>query len=576
MLDEHMIATRKFLFAFWLLIGLGTISAVFAQYPDKPQIHTDGTTVMLEDFASLPLSSPTHGGAKSSSIDYKNQLGRVTSLHSEPADAPLSTSRLFVDDQSGTLYILDKRTKTFSAYLRFSEIFPKFASDTVNSAGIVSFVFDPNYSHNGKFYTIHSEKIDLPGNAAPVNDSIPSLDLRAYKITPTVNPPAGATHFESVLVEWTDTNIRNTSFEGTAREILRTGFESGSSLGDLIFNPSARRRDSDYDNLYISVCDGGQGEHDGPGHSLPQQLNTLAGKILRITPDLNLRTKDALGANGQYRVPTTGPDPNPFVSVPDARPEVYAYGLRNPHRLAWDAVSRTFLVNDIGLHLWEEINVVSKGANFGYAEREGNEQLFVGGPNAGKTGSLTNPPTPFPVPDSLSVTGISAPVIPTYPAAIYTHRDGDAIGSGIVYRGKLMPALRGKYIFNDMTTGRIFYDDLSEMVNTRGARGTQVAIHEIQIMYKKPYAATDRTPEKSRIFDIVAAEFSHKEGTPLPEHVLPGAAAGTAVGKTDPEGRPYTGGRADVRIAVDGDGEVYVLSKSDGMIRKMTSVTLAP
>src|SRR4029077_17477950 len=153
-------------------------------------------------------------------------------------------------------------------------------------------------------------------------------------------------------------------------EILRTGYDRNHTMADLIFNPLARPGDADYGNLYISIGDGAAGETPGPSHMLPQRLDTLVGKILRITPDINLRPKDMLSSNGRYRIPTTGSDPNPFVSVANARAEIYAYCLRNAHKMSWDLVSKTLIVNDIGLHLWEEIDIVTKGANYGYAERE--------------------------------------------------------------------------------------------------------------------------------------------------------------------------------------------------------------
>ncbi len=71
--------------------------------------------------------------------------------------------------------------------------------------------------------------------------------------------------------------------------------------------------------------------------------------------------------------------------------------------MTWDVPSKTFLVNDIGLHSWEEINIVTKGGNYGYAEREGNEQVFVD--QAGKTGRQMDPPVPFPDKDRLTVKG---------------------------------------------------------------------------------------------------------------------------------------------------------------------------
>ena len=561
---------------------LAAVPAAFAQYPTQSQVSKDGTMVMLEDYANPPLSNATHSGANTTAIDYKLQLGRVTSLRAEPANAPLAASRIFVNDQSSTIYILDTSTKKFTPYLKFTDIFPKFASDKGNATGIVSITFDPGYAKNGKFYTVHTENLELPGSATPVNTQLPSLKLDGYATTDPVNPPAGPVHLESVLVEWTDTNIRNATFEGTARELLRVGYDRNHPMDDTIFNPLAKPGSSDYGNLYIGVGDGAQGETPGPSHTLPQQLNTLLGKILRITPDISLRPKDMLSPNGRYRIPSTGPDPNPFLNVLGARPEVYAYGLRHPHRFDWDSTSKTLLVIDIGLHYWEEIDIVAKGANYGYPEREGNEQLFVD--DAGKTGSLMNPPVAFPDRDLLHVDGIEEPVVPVYPAAVYSHWEGDSIGSGFVYRGKLMPQLRGKFIFNDMTTGRIFYVDLAEMIATRGQRNHQAQIHELQIMYKSPYDASAQTAVKRRMFDVVAESYARKGGTPAQDRVLPGAAAATTgwrdadhkQPKADPEGVPYGGGRADIRIAMGGDGEVYVLSKSDGMIRKMTAVVTPP
>src|SRR5207245_930846 len=106
---------------------------------------------------------------------------------------------------------------------------------------------------------------------------------------------------------------------------------------------------------------------------------------------ITLHPKDALGANGRYRIPSTGLDPNPFVSVKGARPEIYAYGFRNPHRLTWDRVTRTLVADDIGNGSWEEVDIVRKGANYGWAEREGPEQVFTGGPRNAKTGSRIDP-----------------------------------------------------------------------------------------------------------------------------------------------------------------------------------------
>src|SRR5207245_183202 len=90
----------------------------------------------------------------------------------------------------------------------------------------------------------------------------------------------------------------------------------------------------------------------------------------------------------------------------------------------------------------------------------------------------------FPNPDVLKVEGITNPVTPLYPAAVYSHWEGDSLANGFVYRGKLMPKLAGKYIFGDMTSARLFYADLNEMIATRGTRDKPAEIHELDITYK--------------------------------------------------------------------------------------------
>jgi hypothetical protein len=486
---------------------------------------------------------------------------------------------------NGNLYTLDKATKKFTPYITFPLIFPKYATDRFGS-GVSAIVFDPNYAKNGKFYTVHVEDPSKPGSNQPTSAHTPNLKLDGYSTTPVVNPPAGEEMNESVLIEWTATNSKSSTFEGTARELLRVGFNTPiHPMGDILFNPLARPGSSDFGNLYISMGDGGSGETAGPTQTTPQSLSALQGKILRITPDLALRPNDKLSENGRYRIPSTGPDANPFLSVPGARGEIFAYGLRNPHRMNWDAATNTLLVDDIGLHSWEEINIVTKGGNYGYSQREGNELLIVPGP--GKTATQANPPVAFPAPDLLTVPGLEKPVAPIYPVAVYSHHEGDAIGSGFVYRGKKMPQMVGKYIFTDMTTGRLFYTDLAEMIATQRERGKQATIHEIQVMYKNPYDPSEKAAVNRRLYDIIADAYAHKDGVVDPVNHKGALPGGTPmVGgwrgkaylepKADPYGVPYRGGRADVRLSMGGDGEIYALSKTDGMIRILAAVVTPP
>jgi hypothetical protein len=288
-----------------------------------------------------------------------------------------------------------------------------------------------------------------------------------------------------------------------------------------------------------------------------------------------LRPSDRLSANGRYRIPSTGANANPFVSVQGARGEIYAYGFRNPHKMTWDPVTNTFIAVDIGHRSWEEINIVTRGGNYGWAEREGPESVFIGGPNDSKTASQVDHNAVLPSPDTVMVEGLDKPVAPIYPVAAFSHREGTAIGSGFVYRGTLMPQLVGKYVFSEIVTGRVFYSDFDEMRAIQGSKAQSpktAAIHELQIVYKAPGAAA---AVNRRMFDIVAETFVRRNGTPTASNALPGGVTGTGRGQLDPYGEGYGGGRADVRFAIGGDGEIYILSKSDGTIRKMTAVVKA-
>ena len=571
------------------VLTCGTLAAQDIVYPSVPQIAKDGTAVLLENFARAPLSSRTLTGvtySPTNPIIYSDQLCRLNFMRPEPANAPGFGSRFFVCDQNRNLYIVSK-TNTFSAngwarYINFEEVFPRFDNDPGYAGGMNTFQFDPGYATNGIFYTVHMETTTSP-TLAPTNGALPGFNTNGYSTTGAINPPVGSVSRIAVLVEWTDSNITNTTFEGTAREILRVGFGSNiHPMGDLLFNPLAQPGDPDWRNLYIANGDGGAGESVST-HAIPQRLDALGGKILRLTPDLNLRPGDELSINGRYRNPTTGSDPNPFTAnngvftnLTGVRKEIFAYGFRNCHRLSWDAVSNQLIENDIGLHSWEEVNLIHKGTNYGYAEREGAEQLLVCtscGTTNGKTASQVG--LSFPSPDWLTVTGLVAQVTPTYPVANYSHRDGDAISSGFVYRGKLMPQLYGKYIFGDITTARIFYCDLAEMMATDdNIRTNPAAIREIQVVFDSPYDTTNY-PVQRRLFDIVSEEYHQRGGT---AGVLPGGATVTGLTDTNlvPGGVPFGGGRADIRFARGNDEELYVLSKSDGMIRKMTSAFSPP
>ena len=193
-----------------------------------------------------------------------------------------------------------------------------------------------------------------------------------------------------------------------------------------------------------------------------------------------------------------GPDANPFaaLSLANLRKEIYAYGFRNPHRMLWIRFL-TATVMDIGLNAWEEVNILTKGSNYGYAEREGTEQLFVGGRMTAKLVVRPFHPHHFPIPivDRNRHCDTDHAAVP---CRSVSHEDGDAISSGFVYRGSLMPELAGKYIFADISTARLFFADLADlMVNDDGNRTTLAAVHELQVVFDSPHDRPDQRRQSS-------------------------------------------------------------------------------
>jgi glucose/arabinose dehydrogenase len=180
--------------------------------------------------------------------------------------------------------------------------------------------------------------------------------------------------------------------------------------GQLAFGPDGY--------LYIGLGDGGS-ERD-PGNR-GQGLSTLLGKILRIDVESNPT------ASG-YSIPAD----NPFVSRAGARPEIWAYGLRNPWRFSFDPANGDLWIGDVGQDLWEEIDRVADGTpggmNFGWSLYEG-DHLF----------KATSKHPGF-----------------TWPIAEYSHSEGIAVIGGYVYRGKAYPAMQGLYVFGDYGSGKVW------------------------------------------------------------------------------------------------------------------------
>jgi mono/diheme cytochrome c family protein len=517
------------------------VALTLAAWPTVAAQSAARLTLELADYAQMPITGELDGQ------NTRGQLARVNFLRDEPGGR-----RFFVNDLNGPLYIVDKQTKTFTTYLDFNGaagrpgLFQKFTFERNLAIGLTNIHFDPDYARNGVFFTIHIEDPAVAAAAAPRSGVVAGLDLSGYITTPAISTPTveGRIDREAVLIEWKDRNTSNATFEGTARELMRLQQPLAiHPMGEMTFNPVARRGDPDWRVMYIGSGDAGSGEQRDARRLNPQRLDTLVGKILRIIPDLREHTATStVSENGRYRIPRD----NPFSALEGARKEIWAYGLRNPHRMIWDvaparSTAPLLFAFNIGLAAWETVVIVRKGANYAYPLREGTQMMSSDG-----MGAVPEDDT---IPIQISDTVVRGTVKPTYPVIQYPHmteNGGDAIAGGFVYRGSKIPALRGKLVFGDITTGRIWYAELADVrAADDGNPATVAQIHEIDAGLRRLVEETYR------------ARGGRGEG-------LPGAAAVS--------GR----GRVDIRFAVDNDGELIILTKSDGMIRRVIGAKAIP
>ena len=440
--------------------------------PD-PALSTLG--IEVTELAQLPESETTPETQDQRLIRHN----RITHLDEVPDDS----GRLMVPDMNEILYLVDKESGEYVPYLNVRE---QFVDNFHNHAGLgtgFGFVeFHPEFAENGIFYTVHTE-----GGSALTEDE---PDFPAY----------GNTAFHSVITEWTATDPAAETFEGTSRELMRFPFAGRvHTVQQIAFNPTVEPGDADYGNLYILVGDGGN----GVGNGNPQDLATPQGTIMRIDP---------LGEgseNGEYGIPTD----NPFVDEPDALGEIYAVGMRDPHRISWDTGGdNAMYLGHIGEWQVESVYEVQPGDNFGWSEREGsfraeNRQIF-----------------PLPADD--------ADYGFTYPVAAYDHnRDpgqtgdaGVALNGGFVYRGEI-PELQGRYLFTDLVRGWVLSADSEDMVRNDGDIEDLATIEELRV-------------------------FVDGEETTFQE----------LVGDS----------RVDLRFGSDADGELYLVAKANGKIWKVT------
>ena len=289
---------------------------------------------------------------------------------------PDDSGRLFLVQQRGQIQILpaDRGATDIRTVLDLSD---RELEAHKFEEGLLALLFHPGFKENGRLFTYHTEQ----------------------------NPK------RSILTEWrvdaSDPDRIDPASERVLLEIPQPFWNHNS--GSMLFGADGL--------LYLAVGDGGF-RGDPMNHS--QNLFSLLGKVLRIDVD---STYGSLA----YGIP----EDNPFYGKEGHRWEVYAYGLRNTWGLFFDDDQDLWLA-DVGQDLWEEINLIKPGGNYGWNFREGARAY---------PGRSSDPPAELELID---------------PIHEYTRLDGLSITGGVIYQGQRRPDLVGRCIYGDWATGRIW------------------------------------------------------------------------------------------------------------------------
>lgn len=311
------------------------------------------------------------------------------------ANAGDNSGRLFIVEQPGNIRIIQNGTLLATPFINLQSVV-NFGGER----GLLGLAFHPQYASNGRFFVYYTSK----PFAGIADGDIVIARYQRSAANPNIADPASA---QVILV-------------------IPHPINANHNGGALRFGPDGY--------LYAGVGDGGSGG-DPPNNA--QNRNVLLGKILRI--DVNGTT---------YSIPPT----NPFIGIANVRPEIWAYGVRNPFRFSFDRLTGDFYIGDVGQDAHEEVNRqlagTPGGANYGW-------RIFEG------LSCFNSPPSP---PNCATPPTDYVPPIFDYPRTV-----GSTVTGGYVYRGLSTPDLAGKYVFGDFSAAKLFFSP-----GTAGASFTQI------------------------------------------------------------------------------------------------------
>ena len=337
------------------------------------------------------------------------------------SECPDGSGRMFIVYQSGKIVICKKGSDGSDAktFFDIEDRHPNFQ----NEDGLLSIAFHPGFSTNHLFYVYYNQENPKDQHKEPLNFAYRSV-ISEFSVSAT-DPDTANMQSERILFE------------------VQQPF-SNHKGGELAFGPDGY--------LYLGLGDGGLG---GDPYGSGQSTATMLAKILRF--DVNTKSTIGRGKN-QHELEYGIPSDNPFVRETDGnvRKEIWAYGLRNPWRYSWDSKTGALWCGDVGQDLWEEVDIIVKGGNYGWSVREGAHHYKPGPEGA----QYIEPVIEYTHRAQLQSEGM-------FP----DHEIGLCVIGGYVYHGKQSPSLDGIYIYGDYNLGRIWglrYDYDAKKVTTHG------------------------------------------------------------------------------------------------------------
>ncbi|KAL5725532.1 hipl1 protein [Ranunculus cassubicifolius] len=348
---------------------------------------------------------------------------------------PDGSDRVFLGNQEGKIWLATVPKEGSSEVLGLDESDPFIdLTDDVHfdtTFGMMGMAFHPDFAHNGRFFASYNcDKSQSPrcsGRCSCNSDA----NCDPSKLTPEEG--AQPCRYHSVISEFTangtaidGSSVKTSASPTEVRRIFTMGLPfSGHHAGQILFGP-----EDGY--MYFMMGDGGSR---GDPYKFSQNKKSLLGKIMRLDINHIPSTKEIndLGLWGNYSIPKD----NPSVEDKELQPEIWTLGMRNPWRCSFDSERPSyFLCADVGQETYEEVDLITKGGNYGWSVYEGHS-LYQSTNSTTTNTSLISSDTIFPV------LGYSH-------TEVNKNEGSASITGGYIYRSTTDPCMQGRYLYADL------------------------------------------------------------------------------------------------------------------------------